>query len=369
MTEPITETFTRESCDPSVLVVDGHGISITTKKGELVIKDGMCGRGRTRTIARKDRHVRRIVVIGHTGHISIDAMNWIHGVSVTPRGQRRTDPISLVVVNPEGELMSTSAQSMRDTKLHRAQACVRDTPVALDITKHLLATKFVGHTEVMPEWDAGTWIDRLNDCTTQRQCRSVEADEARAYFESWRLLELQFDGQVPYHWRFFDSRTSELNHNANAKQTANRNATNPVNAMLNYCYEVAKAETVLACYVAGLDPNLGVCHSDDYLRSMALDLVEVARPSVEAYVSHLIENRRFRRTDFVEKDTGVVRVLRPLTSELSEQRLIWHRDVSEHVEHVRKLINGTVKGWKRADSTRLTGTNGREGWHNGHHVA
>ncbi|MBB5155604.1 CRISPR-associated endonuclease Cas1 [Saccharopolyspora phatthalungensis] len=367
MTEPITETFTRESRDPSVVVVDGHGISITVKKGELVIKDGMCGRGRTRTIARKDRHVRRIVVIGQTGHISIDAMSWIHGLGVTPGGKRRTDPISLVVISPEGELMNASAQSMADTRVLRAQACARS--VGLKITKHLLAEKVQGHRQVIPEWDAATWIDRLNACTSQRQCRTVEAEEARAYFDSWRLLELQFDGQVPYHWRIFDSRTSELNHNANAKQNANRNAINPVNAMLNYCYEIAKAETVLACYVQGVDPNMGVCHSDTYMRSMALDIVEVARPLVESYVTHLIANRTFKPTDFVEKDTGVVRVLRPLTSELSEQRLIWHRAVAEHVEHVRKLINGTVKGWKRADSTRLTGTNQREGWLNGVGVA
>ncbi len=254
---------------------------------------------------------------------------------------------------------------MRDTKLHSAQACVRDSSVGLDITKYLLAAKFLGHTQVIPEWDAATWIHRLDGCTTQRQCRSVEAEEARAYFDSWRLLELQFDGQVPYHWRFFDSRTSELNHNANAKQTANRNATNPTNAMLNYCYEVAKAETVLACYVTGIDPNSGVCHSDDYLRSMALDLVEVARPSVEAYVSHLITNRTFKRTDFVEKGLG-----RGASAAATDQRATRTAvDLAEHVEHVRKLINGTVKEWKRADSTRLTGTNGREGRHNGHHVA
>ncbi|QUH03822.1 CRISPR-associated endonuclease Cas1 [Saccharopolyspora erythraea] len=356
MTDPITETFTRESRDPSVVVVDGHGISITVKKGELVIKDGMCGRGRTRTIARKDRHVRRIVVIGHTGHISLDAMHWIKGISVTPHGYRRTDPTSLVVVNPEGGLTMTSAQSPRDTRVHRAQALLRGNPAALDITKYVLAEKFRGHGRVLPDWNPEPWIDQLMSCGDPRSIRAVESREAHTYFRNWRLQELTFQGKVPYHWRVFDSRVSELNHNANGKQNSQKNATNPTNAMLNYCYGVAKAEAALACYVQGLDPDFGASHSDDYRWSMALDLVEVVRPYVESYVLDLIKHRTFSPTDFVEKDTGVVRVQRPLTSELSEQRLNFYRQVAPHVEHVWKLVNSTVKGHKNPNSTPLTGT-------------
>ena len=47
-----------------------------------------------------------------------------------------------------------------------------------------------------------------------------------------------------------------------ASGNANRKAERPVNALLNYVYALVEAEAILACQVVGLDPGLGLVHSD-----------------------------------------------------------------------------------------------------------
>jgi CRISPR-associated protein Cas1 len=55
--------------------------------------------------------------------------------------------------------------------------------------------------------------------------------------------------------------------------------------MLNYLYALVEAEAILACQAVGLDPGLGLVHSDTRARaSLALDLMEPVRPEVDDFV-------------------------------------------------------------------------------------
>jgi CRISPR-associated protein Cas1 len=60
--------------------------------------------------------------------------------------------------------------------------------------------------------------------------------------------------------------------------------------MLNYLYALLEAETTIACHAVGLDPTIGIVHADNRGRdSLALDLMETARPKVDAYVLDLLQ--------------------------------------------------------------------------------
>ena len=56
--------------------------------------------------------------------------------------------------------------------------------------------------------------------------------------------------RVPEHWKFFGQRISVLTRSP-------RLATNPPNAILNYCYAVLENESRLALAALGLDPSIG----------------------------------------------------------------------------------------------------------------
>ncbi len=66
-------------------------------------------------------------------------------------------------------------------------------------------------------------------------------------------------------------------------------------------FALLEAEAVLACAAVGLDPALGVVHSDTKGRqSMALDLLEPVRPKAEGFVLDMLASRTFRKAEFSE---------------------------------------------------------------------
>jgi CRISPR/Cas system-associated endonuclease Cas1 len=71
-----------------------------------------------------------------------------------------------------------------------------------------------------------------------------------------------------------------------------RPAATPINALLNYSYGLAEIECRLAAITVGLDPGMGIVHTDKRNRdSLALDLLEAIRPLVERNVLTLLATR------------------------------------------------------------------------------
>lgn len=348
--DAISETFTRQPRDPSVLVVDGHAAKVCVEKGHLVIEDGMCGDRRKRRLSRVQQTVKRIVVIAHSGYISLEVGEWLDAVNQTSKGSWRKDPLTMTVLDPSGHLRFATARSSTNGALLRAQCHIRDTQDGLDVAKHLVSKKFRGHSDIHAQWDSAQWLAKLAACDDMDEVRETEAQESQEYFRQWVGLPVTFNCSIPDHWKTFRYRTSELN------RKENRNATNPINALLNYCYGIAKAETAVACHIYGLEPTIGIMHVDYLYRTpLVFDLVEAVRPSVEQYVVDLVQTRTFTKDDFDELGNGRIRVLRPFTNELAEQAQRWHTEIAPVVQEVRSMINRTITGtkreWKKVEGT------------------
>jgi CRISPR-associated protein Cas1 len=81
----------------------------------------------------------------------------------------------------------------------------------------------------------------------------------------------------------------------------------PGNALLNYLYAILRSEMQLACSVVGLDPQLGVLHSDLANRpSLALDLMEPLRPAVDKWLLDYLTEQSFPSSAFREGSDGRV---------------------------------------------------------------
>ena len=149
------------------------------------------------------------------------------------------------------------------------------------------------------------------------------------------------------HWRRFSRRGSEITGNP-------RLATDPANAILNYLYALLEAETTIACRALGLDPGLGVLHADTPSRdSLALDVMEPARPAVDRYVLDLLRDHVFRARDFKESAQGVCRIMPPLRDQLAATLPVWAAAVAPHAEATASLI--AKSAGLPAPATRLTG--------------
>src|SRR5262249_51243841 len=102
---------------------------------------------------------------------------------------------------------------------------------------------------------------------------------ALAYFNAWQGLPLRWKGTgrkpIPNDWRKFASRTS-----LQSSKAQNRNASHPVNAMLNYAYAVLESRVRSEIVVHGYDPMIGYLHSYDKDRAaLVFDLMEPLSPS------------------------------------------------------------------------------------------
>jgi CRISPR-associated endonuclease Cas1 len=124
------------------------------------------------------------------------------------------------------------------------------------------------------------------------------------YFRSWRPIELKWSGQkpIPEEWRRIGPRVSP-------KSGTNREATHPVNAMLNYGYAFLECQVRLSIAAAGLDPYLGYFHTQWRERqALVLDLMEPLRPVIDGAVLSFVQSHTFSAGDVTLRDDGVCRL-------------------------------------------------------------
>ena len=77
------------------------------------------------------------------------------------------------------------------------------------------------------------------------------------------------------------------------------------NCLLNYAYGVLYGLVERACMISGLDPYIGLLHTDNYNKlSLVFDLVELFRVHAERVCINLFAARKINPELFDQKDTG-----------------------------------------------------------------
>ena len=316
-----------------VLVVDGYGVKVRVHRSHLVVEDGIGATRRTRQFARATHGLRRLVLLGHTGYVTLEAIRWL-----TDCG------IALVHIDQDGRVLATAAGLGSDQPaLRRAQALAATQPVGLEITREIIHRKLEGQARVAatiagPEagGQVAAFLPQLEAAGSLDQMRLAEAQAATAYFDTWTPVPVRFPTadrhRIPEHWTMVGPRRSPLT-------GCSRQATNPANAILNYLYALLEAEARIACLTVGLDPGVGILHTDHRSRdSLALDLIEAVRPHVDAYLLGLLRTHVFRATDFAETRQGACRVLAPLTHELATTTTAWAERLAPITEQVARQL-------------------------------
>lgn len=135
-----------------------------------------------------------------------------------------------------------------------------------------------------------TSLRRSEHAKTIAEVMGIEGDAASAYFGVFNEL----------------LRGSGFNFNGRVR----RPASDPVNAMLSYCYTLITHECSSALQGVGLDPYVGFLHQDRPGRvSLALDILEEFRASwADRFVLTLVNRRQIQLKDFVTEASGAVRL-------------------------------------------------------------
>jgi CRISPR-associated endonuclease Cas1 len=341
-----------------ILMVSGYGITVRVDRGHLFVEDGIAANRSQLRLPRVGHGLKRLVVIGSDGMISLAALRWL-----------ADQDAAFVMLERDGSVLATTGPVRpSDARLRRAQAMAMQTGAALQITRELISQKLAGQEQVARRrlLDLRTADMIYGLCAAVANAESIEAilklesQGASVYWAAWKALPLMFPKadlpKVPDHWRTFGTRKSPLS-------GSQRLAANPGNAILNYLYAVLESETRLAVAALGLDPGLGFWHVDTPARdSLACDLMEPIRPQVDAFLLDWITREPLKRSWFFEQRDGTCRLMSALAVELSQTARMWGRAVAPFAEWVARTLwsNSRKSGSEVAPPTRLTQRHKRE---------
>lgn len=340
-----------------VLVLSGYGVRVAVERGHLAVSDGRGKERRQGRFSRADRSLRRVVVLGHTGAVTFEALRWLRDVRC-----------SFAQIDADGEVITAfGPDGLDDARLRRAQALAPYSGVGPVIARDLLRRKLAGQAAVLDRWlpesaaEAARYIRGLIRALEAAEEREglmlIEADAANVYWEGWAGVAVRWAtkdaASVPDHWTAFGSRLSPLSGRS-------QRAADPVNALLNYAYAILEAETRIALLAVGLDPGMGVLHADQRARdSLALDAMEPVRADMDDWVLGQLATRTFSRRDFWETRDGQARLMAPfakvvgeLVGPLAASRIA---PVAERI--ARAMMDAAPNGERTAMPTPLTKAN------------
>jgi CRISPR-associated endonuclease Cas1 len=330
---------------------------VSVERGHLVLEDGIGTRLRGR-FSRVRHGLRRLVVIGSDGSVSLAALRWL-----------ADQDAAFVMLERDGSVLATTGPVRpSDSRLRRAQSLAGQSGIAIQIARELICQKLTGQERVANDLLRDSHAARiiasargaLTTAETIPAIRLLESQAALAYWSAWRAVPVMYPKndlrRVPDHWRTFGTRVSPLTGSP-------RLAVNPPNAMLNYLYALLESESRLAAAALGLDPGLGLMHVDTDARdSLACDLMEPVRPQVDAYLLDWLTREPLRREWFFEQRDGNCRLMGSFAVRLSETARTWGRAVAPIAEWVTGELWSTVQkpSSQRLPATRLTQSHKRE---------
>ena len=223
-----------------VVTLFGYGVSVRVDRGHLMLKDGIGAARREARLPRVGHGLRRLVVIGADGMVSLAALRWL-----------ADQDASFVMLDRDGSVLATTGPVRpSDARLRRAQALAHHSGAALRIVRELIGQKLAGQERLASDSlrnpSAAQKIAQARAAVTTadtiESIRLLEGQAAHAYWSAWCSVPITFPRidvrRIPDHWRTFGTRRSPLSGSP-------RLAVNPPNAILNYLYAVLESEARL----------------------------------------------------------------------------------------------------------------------------
>src|SRR5580698_7551790 len=134
----IASSLTEMQPRQGVVTLFGYGTSVRVDHGHLVLEDGIGNARRQARFPRVGHRLRRLVVIGSDGMISLAALRWL-----------ADQDASFVMLERDGSVLATTGPvRSSDAKLRRAQGLAHSSGAALQITRELIGQKLTGQEQV-----------------------------------------------------------------------------------------------------------------------------------------------------------------------------------------------------------------------------
>lgn len=285
------------------LLLSGFGISIDVNKSRLTIKQ------KDSMIEFFPHHIPydSLIIDGHYGSISFEAMRWLskHDVVIT-------------LLNWNGNLLSSTMPKETlnaDLKIKQYEKYL-DPKLRAYMAGQIVKQKVSSSVNLIKELSDFYDIDIT---TINKEIERMEYDninslmmyEGRIASAYWSILSDIFNKLAPDF--NFQSRK-------NLSYSWNMNASDPVNALLNYGYTILESLVRKDINSIGLDPSIGFLHEiASSKHPLVYDLQELFRYVIDYSVIELLETK-LRKSDFITTENYHIR-LRPDTAKLLIEKI------------------------------------------------
>ena len=283
------------------LLITGFGTSINVDKRKLIITNKL-KETRLEFFPHKINH-DGIIIDGHTGNITFEAMRWLSKHN-----------INLTLLNWNGQLLANvMSEQPKSGKLRIKQyQKYLDSEARFEIALKIVQTK-IEHSlnllEVLSRFYESVNITKIRKSTEKEDLfllQTMKNSKKQDISKSIKQL-MTYEGRIAgiYHdnlTRIFDGLYPEFNFTGrkNKSNSRNYNASDEINALLNYGYAILESEIRKAINAVGLDYSIGFLHEINQSRtSLVYDIQELFRWLIDISVIQLLEEKKIKKSDVI----------------------------------------------------------------------
>ena len=281
------------------LLVSGFGTSITVDKRRLII----------RTPSKKEAiefyphqiDYDTIIIDGHAGSISFEAIRWLMKHDIT-----------VLTLNWNGNLLA----SINPKEPNNGKLKVKQYSKYLDHkTRFEIAAKIIDE-KIDKSYDLLKELSKYYDCIDVKQIKAAFAVESKIK-KSGEVNDIRtYEGRVAaIYWdnlsKVFNVLYPEFHFVGRKNKTYswNMNASDEINALLNYGYAVLESLCRKQINVIGLESCVGFVHEMDKSKTpLVYDLQELGRWIIDLSIIELLEEKVLGKSDFITTENYHIRL-------------------------------------------------------------
>lgn len=242
----------------------------------------------------------------------------VEQILITTRAALSTDVIELALENnidivflkssgqPLGRVWHSKLGSI--TTIRRKQLFLQDNPFGLILVKEWILQKLNNQADFLSKLAMNRRDKRRDLIKEAIEMINTQIDNVDS-IPKGKTVEDVRDSIQGYEGSASRAYFSTLGKLIPEKYTFEKRSRNPAldafNCMLNYSYGILYSSVEKACILAGLDPYIGIMHTDNYnKKALVFDLVEMYRTYMDEFIFKLFSTKKVKDDFFDRVEEG-----------------------------------------------------------------
>jgi CRISPR-associated protein Cas1 len=295
------------------LIISCFGTSIFVEKRRLIVKNSLENKHFEFYPHQIDHD--SIVIDGHTGNITFEAMRWL-----------MKHDISLILLNWNGNLLANTLPATPKSGKLRIKQYEKylDGKTRMQIATSIVNQK-ISHTFNLFR-ELSNYYSEI-DMMKIEKLFGLEKDNYSLQANKSINNLMNYEGRIAtFYWNclgaIFNKLSSDFNFKSrkNKSYSWNMNASDEVNALLNYGYAILESEVRKCINSIGLEPTVGFLHElADSKTPLVYDIQELFRWIIDLSVIQLLEEKKLKKADFIVTENYHIRLRESTANKLIEK--------------------------------------------------